>query len=104
MNQSEQGLPYPKVKLLHNFVPLADLENPNEHNNSAQNKKILEFGIVIGKGIELPKTWFTEVTQPPGGRMAQSKMAASVTWDILNKSLLHGIQGCVIHQMKALEE
>ena len=36
----------------------------------------LGFCIVIGMGMRFSKTWFTEVHLFPGGRMAQSKMAA----------------------------
>ena len=32
--------------------------------------------MVIGIGVRFPKTCFTEMHLPPGGRMAQSKMAA----------------------------
>ncbi len=46
------------------------------HKNSAQHKHFLALCMVIGMGMRFPKTCFTEMHLPPGGRTAQSKMAA----------------------------
>ena len=40
----------------------------------AQHKQFLAFCMVIGMGMRFPKTCFTEMHLPPGGRTAQSKI------------------------------
>ena len=62
------------AKSIENF--LAGLESQKIHNNSARNEHFLKLGTVVGMGLRFSKTWFTKLHLPPGGRTAQSKMAA----------------------------
>ena len=58
------------------FIIIVAFSGVGKPKHSAQHKQFLAFCMVIGMGMRFPKTCFTEMHLPPGGRTAQSKMAA----------------------------
>ena len=66
-------------KYIYEISLIAGCEYLNICNYSARAAPFLGFCMVIGMGMRFSKTWFTEVHLPPGGRTAQSKMAA-ILW------------------------